>query len=142
MSMLTASRIAAGLRSFSGPPRPWLGDARRCIAADCLLLALAGSALAVCLADGRSVSRLLLVLGAACLVPGCAVLTRLPVANAFEAVGIGVSLGFCIEAAGALAMVWTGWWHPFVLAITITAAASVMLAADLARNVASSRAKW
>jgi uncharacterized membrane protein len=111
----------------------WLGDPRRCVTADCLLLILATVAVAVCLVDTNSTARLPLVLAAACLIPGGALLTRLPVEDVLEALGLAVSLGFCIEAAGALAMVWTGWWHPFGWALTLVTAASVLLVLDLRR---------
>jgi hypothetical protein len=116
-------------------PTPWLGDPRRCVTADCLLLALAVAAVAVCVLDTQSTVRLLLVLVAACLVPGGALLTRLPVGDVLEAVGLAAGLGFSIEAAGALAMVWTGWWHPFGWALALVGAACVTLALDLRRNV-------
>ena len=86
----------------------WLGDPRRCATADGLLLVLAAATVAVCLLQSHGAARLLLVLAAACLIPGSALLTRLPVEDELEAFGLAVGLGFTIEAFGALAMVWTG----------------------------------
>src|SRR6202042_804663 len=108
---------------------------RRCVTADCLLLILAAATVAVCLVNTNSMVRPLLVLVAACLVPGGAILTRLPVEDLLEALALAVCLGFSIEAAGALAMVWTGWWHPFGWAIALVAAAGVMFVLDLRRIV-------
>lgn len=113
----------------------WLGDTRRCVAADCLLLSLAAATVAVCLLGTHSIARLLLVLAAACLVPGGALLTRLPVEDPLEAFGLAVGLGFTIEAIGTLAMIWTGWWHPLGWAIVLVSAACVMFLLDLRRIV-------
>jgi hypothetical protein len=120
------------------PRRGWLGDPRRCATADGLLLVLAAATVAVCLLQSHGAARLLLVLAAACLIPGCAVLTRLSVEDELEAFGLAVGFGFTIEAFGALAMVWTGWWHPFGWAIALGAVACALLAVDLRRNLAIS----
>ena len=117
----------------------WLGAPRRCIAADCLLLCLAAATVAVCVLDTHSTACLLLVLAAACLIPGGALLTRLPVEDPLEAVGLAVGLGFTIEAIGTLAMIWTGWWHPLGWAIVLVAAACLMFVFDLRRIAATLR---
>jgi hypothetical protein len=114
-----------------------LGDPRRCVTADCLLLALAAATVAVCLLDAHGAVRLLLVFAAACVIPGGAVLTRLPVEDVLEAFGLAVGLGFAIETVGALAMVWTGWWHPFGWAIVVGVGACATLVLDLRRNLAT-----
>ncbi len=113
----------------------WLGDPRRCATFDGLLLVLATTTVAVCLLQSHGAARLLLVLAAACLIPGGALLTRLPVEDALEAFGLAVSLGFTVEAFGALAMVWTGWWHPFGWGIALGVVACAVLAVDLRRNL-------
>lgn len=123
---------------YNVQPR-WLGDPRRCVTADCLLLVLAAATITVCVLDTHSIARLLLVLAAACLIPGSALLTRLPVEDVLEAFGLAVGLGFTIEAVGALAMVWTGWWHPFGWALALVTAACVVLVLDLRRNVVTVR---
>jgi hypothetical protein len=122
-------------QSASDVRGPWLGDPRRCITADCLLLALALGAVAICLLGAHSATRLLLVLAATCVIPGGAVLTRLPMEDLLEAFGLAVGLGFTIEAVGALAMIWTGWWHPFGWAVVLISAACLVFAFDLRRNV-------
>jgi len=113
----------------------WLDDPRRRAVADGLLLVLAAATVAVCMLQSHGAARLLLVLAAACLIPGGALLTRLPVEDAIEAFGLAVGLGFTIEAFGALAMVWTGWWHPFGWAIALGVVACAVLLVDLRRSV-------
>ncbi len=117
------------------PSTGWPGESRKRAAADCLLLMLAFLTVVVCLSNVTNTGRPLLVLAATCLVPGGAVLTRLPTGDALEALGLAVGLSFCIETAGALAMVWTGWWHPFALATGLILVACVMLSLDLRRVV-------
>ncbi len=119
--------------------RGWLGDPRRCATADGLLLVLAAATVAVCLLQSHGAARLLLLLAAACLIPGGALLTRLPVEDVVEACGLAIGLGFAIETAGALVMVWTGWWHPFGWAIVLGAVSCAVLAIDLQHNLSVSR---
>ncbi len=125
-----------------GERAPWLGDPRRCVIADSFLLALAAATLAACLLGAHSAARLLLLLAAACLIPGGALLTRLSVEDVLEAVGLAVGLGFSIEAVGTLAMIWTGWWHPFGWALILVGAACTMVALDLRRSVAMAGRSW
>jgi hypothetical protein len=112
----------------------WLGNPRRCVIADCLLLALAGVTAVACLLDIDGALRLLLLLAAACLIPGGALLTRLPSEDVLEALGLAVGLGFSVEAVGTLAMIWTGWWHPVGWAVVLGIAACPMFVFDLRRN--------
>jgi hypothetical protein len=114
----------------------WLGDPRRCVIADCSLLILAAATVVVCLLQTHSTARLLLLLAAACLIPGSALLTRMSVEDVLEAFGLAVGFGFAIDAAGALGMVWTGWWHPFGYALALGIAACGMIALDLRRSMA------
>jgi hypothetical protein len=123
-----AKRVAVSAR--------WLGSPRYCVIADCALLALAVAAVAVCLLSAHGAARLLLVLLGACLLPGGALLTRLPMEDALEAVALAVGVGFSIEAAGALMMVWTGWWHPYGWGLVLLGAACAMFVLDLRRNLA------
>jgi hypothetical protein len=136
-----------GEHAATGPPGEsihdartgWLGDARRCVTADGFLLLLAFATAAVCLLQAHGAARLLLLLAAACLVPGSALLTRLPMDDMLEAAALAVGMGLTIEAIGALAMIWTGWWHPFGWAIALGAVACAVLALDLRRNAAIAR---
>jgi hypothetical protein len=130
------SRAATGSAPVAGSaPARWLGDPRRCVTADCLLLVLALATVTSCLPATHSALRLLLLLASACLIPGGALLTRLPLEDPLEAFGLAVGVGFSIEAVGTLAMIWTGWWHPFGWALALVGCACVMFVLDLHRNV-------
>jgi hypothetical protein len=113
----------------------WLSARRRRVAVESMLLLLAAVTVAVSLEAPASTARLLLVLAAACLLPGGAVLTRLPVGEALEALGLAVALSLCVETIGVLAMIWTGWWHPVGFGVALAALSCLALAADLARTV-------
>ncbi len=119
--------------------RGWLGEPRRSGGADCFLLVLVIITVGVSIAATTTAARLLLVLAAACLIPGAALLTRLSVADPLEGLTVAVALSFTIEAAGALVMVEVGWWHPFVWAIILLAAASLAFLLDLRRIVVTLR---
>lgn len=142
MASASAAPMASSSAAGHGERAPWLGDPRRCIIADSFLLALAAATLLACLLGTHSAARLLLLLAAACLIPGSALLTRLPVEDVLEALGLAVGLGFSIEAVGTLAMIWTGWWHPFVWALILVGAACAMLALDLRRSVTMAGRSW
>jgi hypothetical protein len=103
------------------------------------LLLLALVTVVVCLLDAHGAARALLVLAAACLIPGSALLTRLPVADVLEGFALAVGLGFTVEGVGALVMIWTGWWHPFGWALALTVLACGMLALDLRDSTAAIR---
>lgn len=142
MSAHTAAGSDRGGQAPTGSPAAtneshtgWLGNPRRCATADGLLLVLAAATVAVCLLQSHGAARLLLVLAAACLIPGSALLTRLSVEDTLEAFGLAIGLGLTIETVGALAMIWTGWWHPFGWAIALGALACALLAIDLRHNL-------
>jgi hypothetical protein len=124
-----------------GPRRPWLVDPVRSALADCFLLLLTAAATAACLSGGNGSARALLLLTAACVVPGGALLTRLPVRDLLEGLALAATLGFSTLTAGALAMVWTGWWHPALFAGATAAAACLLLLTDLVRNARVLRAR-
>lgn len=135
----TAGSTPATATSASRPNGGWLRDPRRSAAADFFLLTLAVITVAVSVAAITSTVRLLLVLACACVIPGSALLTRLSVDDVLEGFTLAVALSFVVEAAGALAMIWTGWWHPLGWAIAVVVIASVVLLRDLTRIVVSVR---
>jgi hypothetical protein len=117
-------------------PSDWRRTARASVVADLTLLALACAAAIVAVADPAGPARPLLVLCAACLLPGGALLTRLRVDDLVTALGLAVGLSMCAEAIGALAMVWTGWWHPVAFAIGLGVVACAALLLDAVRAIA------
>ena len=125
---------AAAHESHTG----WLGNPRRCATADGTAARPRSRTVAVCLLQSHGAARLLLVLAAACLIPGSALLTRLSVEDTLEAFALAIGLGLTIETVGALAMIWTGWWHPLGWAIALGALACALLAVDLRHNLSIS----
>jgi hypothetical protein len=124
----------AASSSSSGPP-PRTGQR---VMFDLLLLALGVAAAIACVAD-LGTARPLLLLGAACLLPGGAVLALLPVANWLERLAIAIGLSLSVETAVTTVMTWTGWWHPFGLAIALGILAAGILLLDLGRIARAGR---
>jgi hypothetical protein len=124
---------------MSSSPVPIVGDGlaqplRRAIG-DALLLALAPASVALCVAGASGASRLVLVFVAACLLPGGALLTRVSVQSTLERCALAVGLSLCVEAAGSLAMIWTGWWHPDAWALALVVVSCALIAVDLAASL-------
>jgi hypothetical protein len=83
--------------------------------------------------------RLLATLAFACLVPGGALVTRLPFREPDEILAMTVILSLAILAAGSLVMAWLGAWHPLPLTAGFAAAAVVLLVPDLLAHLFSTR---
>lgn len=118
-------------------PRPsigWLGDSRLTAGVDGALILLSLLAVATSVADPPGSWRPLLVLAAASLVPGGALLTRLAVRSTLDGLAFSLVISLSISAAAALALVWTGWWHPVAVSLVILAASCLLLLHDLVRN--------
>jgi hypothetical protein len=84
---------------------------------------------------GRTIVTLL----AALIVPGAAVMTRLPIADVSQGAALIVGMSLTIEVSATLVMVWSGWWHPVAAAIIIIGAAAIVLVIDWGRCVTGSR---
>jgi hypothetical protein len=110
---------------------PWPSKPKDQALLDCGLLALTFAAVAVCLIDDHGLARLLIVAAATCLAPGGAILRRLSVDESTGFIGLAICFSFAVETAGALIMVWTGWWHPFGYAVALACAATALLLFDL-----------
>ncbi|HEX4187710.1 MAG TPA: hypothetical protein VHY83_07435 [Solirubrobacteraceae bacterium] len=123
-----------------GAPLSWAGPVRQTVVVDAVLLALGAGAIVLSTIGGSSSARLLVDLGAACLLPGAAVLTRLGADDLLAAVGLAAALSFCIEGACALAMIWSGFWHPVACSLVLVAVAGAVLAVDLRRMLTASTA--
>jgi hypothetical protein len=102
-----------------------------------LVLLLVAGVLVV--ASGPGPVRGIIGLAAVLLVPGGAALTRLPVSGPAAWLGLAVVLSMAVEAVGSLALVWSGWWHPGLLAAVVGAASAVLLASD---GIRVARALW
>lgn len=108
-------------------------DQRSRPALDLALVGLALLAVASSIFGPSGTPRLLIVLAAACLLPGGALLTLLPVEDPLLVPALAVALSLTVEALGALAMIWSGFWHPVGWAVTLGTLACGLLLRDLAR---------
>jgi hypothetical protein len=77
--------------------------------------------------------RYLIVLLAAILVPGAAVVSRLQLreTSAYLALTVAISLAVC--TVGAMAMVWGGFWHPLIFGTVLALASTAVLVYDVWR---------
>jgi hypothetical protein len=89
--------------------------------------------------DVQGLPRALTTLAFACLVPGGALVTRLPFRERDEILAMSLVLSLCILAIANLVMVWLGLWHPLRLTAGLGAAAGVVLLLDLAGHLAPGR---
>lgn len=97
------------------------------------------SCAAIVIAIPVTVLRPPIVLASALLVPGAAVLTRLEIEDPVVGGALAIALSIAIDVLGSLALVWTGWWHPGVLAVTLGAGATVLLVDDMRRSFIAGR---
>jgi len=123
--------------SFAAEQRvsPRVAESVGSILLDVSLVGLMLLAATLCLLDAPSVPRVLVLVAAAVLGPGGALLTRLRVDNAAVALGLAACLSFSIEIAGSLIMAWAEWWHPVALAAALGGASLILLITDIAARV-------
>jgi hypothetical protein len=107
---------------------------------DLLLLALLAGAVIAVLAPLQTV-RPYMVLAAACLVPGGAILTALAVGERLTYFALAVGFSFAVEIAGALALAWSHWWQPDVLGLFLVLGSAPLLVRDVARSGAIGAAR-
>ena len=102
--------------------------------ADAGLAALIAAAVAVSVVPVPSAARILVMLAAACLVPGGAVVRylRFDFGASWLAMAAALSLGF--ETLASLALIWTGWWHPAAVAIGLGALSALIIVFDWSRR--------
>jgi CHASE2 domain-containing sensor protein len=100
---------------------------------DVALLGLLAAAALVVAVDLQPV-RPLVLLVAACLVPGGAILTRLRTGEGMTDLALAIGLSLAVEVAASLLLAWSGWWHPGALGIALGAASAVLLVGDLLRG--------
>jgi hypothetical protein len=124
------SRLDVPPSVVTAPPG-WLADPRRRVTFDCATLTLLALTVAVCAIPALAAARPGVLLLGFCLVPGCAALTRLEVEGLAEAATLAVGFSLSLLTAGALVMVWTGWWHPYGWAGLLGAISALLLLVDL-----------
>ena len=106
---------------------------------DLALLGVTALLLVLVARDVQGLPRVLATLAFACLVPGGALVTRLPFRERDEILAMTLVLSLCILATATLLMAWLGVWHPLRLTAGLGAAAGVVLLLDVAGHLAPGR---
>ena len=89
--------------------------------------------------DVDGLPRVLATVAFACLVPGGALVSRLPFREPDEVLALTLVLSLSVMAAATLVMVWLQVWDPLRLTAGLAAASTVVLLLDLVGPLASSR---
>jgi phosphatidylserine synthase len=89
--------------------------------------------------DVDGLPRVLATVAFACLVPGGALVSRLPFREPDEVLALTLVLSLSIMAAATLVMVWLRAWDPLRLTAGLAAASAVVLLLDLAGRLVSFR---
>jgi uncharacterized membrane protein len=105
-------------------------EARRAALIDAGLLLLLVACLGSVAADLGAV-RAILVLAAAGIVPGWALLTRFPLSDLLTTIALAVAFSIGLEILGSLVLGWADWWHPAVLGAALAAGSAALLLQDL-----------
>ncbi|MDX6597657.1 MAG: hypothetical protein QOE87_1544 [Gaiellales bacterium] len=74
--------------------------------------------------------RMAVVVAAAALIPGAAVLTRIRVAVPATVVALSIALSLAIDSIASLILAWSGWWHPEMVGAVVATASGLLLARD------------
>ena len=138
-------------RPFAGPDRPTvvlepppapppvslMPDEARPVTprwADVGLAALIAAAVAVAVVPVPAAVRILVTLVAACLVPGGALIRYLRFDFGASWMAMATALSLAVETLASLALIWTGWWHPALVAIALGAISVVIIVFDWIRH--------
>jgi phosphatidylserine synthase len=89
--------------------------------------------------DVDGLPRVLATVAFACLVPGGALVSRLPFREPDEVLALTLVLSLSVMAAATLVMVWLRAWDPLRLTAGLAAASAVVLLLDLAHRLRSPR---
>jgi uncharacterized membrane protein len=89
--------------------------------------------------DVDGLPRVLATVAFACLVPGGALVSRLPFREPDEVLALTLALSLSVMAAATLIMVWLRAWNPLRLTAGLAAASAVVLLLDLVGRLASFR---
>jgi peptidoglycan/LPS O-acetylase OafA/YrhL len=106
---------------------------------DLALLGVTALLLVLVARDVQGLPRVLATLAFACLVPGGALVTRLPFRERDEILAMTLVLSLSILAAANLVMAWVGAWHPLRLTAGLAAASGAVLLLDLVGHLTSTR---
>lgn len=98
---------------------------------DVAMLVLAGVAVLAVAIDMTGVVRQVLVLAAAMLVPGSALVRFLHPSDIASFLGLAVVVSLAIGTVTSMILVWLDWWHPFELGIAVTVISCGVLAWDI-----------
>jgi hypothetical protein len=112
----------------AGPRAARLGRSRTSMLSVGVLALALGAVLAAFVAPQPA--RAVIVFAAMAIVPGAAVMLRVPPTDAATAVGLTVALGLAIDTLVSLFMVWTGWWYPVAGAAVVGAISVVSILPD------------
>ena len=102
--------------------------------ADVGLAALIAAAVAVAVVPVPAAVRILVMLVAACLVPGGALVRYLRFDFGASWMAMATALSLAVETLASLALIWTGWWHPAVVAIALGAISVLIILFDWIRR--------
>ena len=106
---------------------------------DLALLAVTALLVVLIARDIDGLPRALTTVAFASLVPGGALVSRLPFREPDEVLALTLVLSLSVMAAATLVMVWLRAWDPLRLTAGLAAASAVVLLLDLARRLRSSR---
>jgi phosphatidylserine synthase len=116
----------------------WRPDAWR-VGFDLGLLAVTALLVVLIERDVDGLPRVLATVAFACLVPGGALVSRLPFREPDEVLALTLVLSLSVMAAATLVMVWLRAWDPLRLTAGLAAASGVVLLLDLVGRLASFR---
>jgi hypothetical protein len=102
--------------------------------ADVGLAALIAAAVAVALVPVPAAARIVVTFVAACLVPGGALIRYLRLDFGASWLAMATALSLAVETLASLALIWTGWWHPELVAIALGAISVLVIAFDWSRH--------
>ena len=102
--------------------------------ADVSLAALIAAAVGVALVPVPAAARIVVTFVAACLVPGGALIRYLRLDFGASWLAMATALSLAVETLASLALIWTGWWHPALVAIALGAISALIIVFDWSRH--------
>jgi hypothetical protein len=112
------------------------------ILADVAVLALGIVAYIVIVFDVGGPVRAVAALAAALVLPGWALRPALPVIDPWARACVVIVTGVAVQAIGALAMVWTGYWYPRACGCAVFGVAALALIVQLRHRLFNPNARY